>query len=81
MMILHQKIAPPPAFLNDFTDSLVRFEAQLTCTFSTSALRDAFTPERNVPLTIFRLPGVSMLSRSFLRAFTADFVRFEGQLR
>ena len=46
----------------------------------TSTLRNAFTPKRNGPLTIFRLPEVSMLSRSFLNTLTEDFVRFEAQL-
>ena len=47
----------------------------------TSSLRDAFTPQRNVLLAIFRSPEVPMLSRSFLNAFTDDFVRFEAQWR
>ena len=47
----------------------------------TSSFRDALIPERNVPLTIFRLPGNPTLSRSFTNAFTGDFARFEAQLR
>ena len=47
----------------------------------TSTLREAFIPEGNLPLTIFRLPGNPTLSRSFMNAFTGDFARFEAQLR
>ena len=47
----------------------------------TSTLREAFIPEGNLPLTIFRLPGNPTLSWSSMNAFTGDFARFEAQLR